>query len=80
MRGQGLGVRVYPGTVGEEVQEYVRPSRDLPAQLDLVEGFVRLVDLIYGEGSTRWCTTLSSKVNLPCAINVRATSGANLVT
>ena len=30
-------------------------------------------------GTTRWSTTLSWKVNLPHAINVRASSGANLV-
>ena len=30
---------VLPGMGGEEVQEYTRPSRDLPAQFDLVEGF-----------------------------------------
>ena len=30
--------------------------------------------------STRWSTTLSSKVNLPHAINFRALCGANLVT
>ena len=29
---------------------------------------------------TRWSTTLSSKVNLPHAINLRALCGANLVT
>ena len=30
--------------------------------------------------STRWSTTLSSKVNLPHAINFRASCGADLVT
>jgi len=30
--------------------------------------------------TTRWSTTLSSKVNLPCAINFRALCGAKLVT
>ena len=39
---------------------------------------------IYGarwsEPSTRWSTTLSSKVNLPHAINFRTKRGANLVT
>ena len=31
-------------------------------------------------GTTRWCTALSSKVNLPHAINLKAVCGANVVT
>ena len=33
-----------------------------------------------GSASTRWSTTLSSKVNLPHAIKFRALCGENLVT
>jgi hypothetical protein len=34
----------------------------------------------YGSAAIRWSTTLSPKVNLPHAINLRALCGANLVT
>ena len=60
----------------------VRPPADPCPICTIIEAFqcIYQITFFFSCPPTRWSTTLSSKVNLPHAINFRALCGANLVT